>query len=561
VRTPLLLYALALGVRLLLVAHFPDPAYPDSFYYADVARALHDGRGFNVDFVWIFAEVGGKLPAHPTLPIPSNAHWMPLASLVQVPFLVAFGEQVWAAALPFVLVGALAAPLAWRIGVEAGARPLVSIGGGILAAVPVLATPFVAQPDNFGLYEPAAAGALWLTARALTGGPHAARDYGLAGLLVGLATLSRNDGVLVGAIVGLAFAWDRWRAWRSGGIRPPAIPLGAVVACVGLFAICVVPWFARQLGVFGSLSPSTASGKVLFIRDIGEWDSITTPATLDHLLGMGLGPLLATRIEGLIAAITIFGVLVGGVVLVPFMLVAAWGRRRSVDFGPFFGYAILLFAFSAIVSAIHVPGGTFIHSAIALAPHAYALALEGVVVAVGWVAARRRGWNATQAGRVFVGAAVVFAIVVAALGSLSVHATWDASRRQFQGVAGALTAAGAPATDRVMSIDASGTKYWTGRGGVVLVNDPLPTIEQVARAYDIRWLVLDRADAVPAVAPILDGRGRPAWLGAPVWQDIHVQPPAGATADAEQTAIAAPTDVKAALYPVCMSPADSRCAP
>ena len=67
-----------------------------------------------------------------------------------------------------------------------------------------------------------------------------------------------------------------------------------------------------------------------------------------------------------------------------------------------------------------------------------------------------------------------------------------------------------------MSIDASGTRYWTGHGGVVLVNDPLDTIHDVARAYDIRWLVLERGDAVPAVAPILDGGPLPAWLGEPI---------------------------------------------
>jgi hypothetical protein len=67
-----------------------------------------------------------------------------------------------------------------------------------------------------------------------------------------------------------------------------------------------------------------------------------------------------------------------------------------------------------------------------------------------------------------------------------------------------------------MSIDASSTRYWSGRGGVVLVNDPLDTIRAVARAYDIRWLVLDRGDAVSAVAPILDGGPRPAWLGEPI---------------------------------------------
>src|SRR5258706_1943211 len=138
VRTPVALYLLALVGRLILIALHPDPAYPDSFYYADVARSLATGHGFNVDFVWIFAEVGGKIPANPVLPIPSNAHWMPLASLVQVPFLVVFGANAFMAALPFALIGALAAPLAWAIGREAGASSLVSIGAGILTAFPAL---------------------------------------------------------------------------------------------------------------------------------------------------------------------------------------------------------------------------------------------------------------------------------------------------------------------------------------------------------------------------------------------------------------------------------------
>jgi hypothetical protein len=102
------------------------------------------------------------------------------------------------------------------------------------------------------------------------------------------------------------------------------------------------------------------------------------------------------------------------------------------------------------------------------------------------------------------------------LGSLSVHATWAARADQQMAVAHALDAAGAPASDRVMSIDASSTRYWSGHGGVVLVNDPLDTIHQVATAYDISWLVLDRADSVSAVAPILDGGPLPAWLGPPI---------------------------------------------
>jgi hypothetical protein len=512
-RTPVLLYGLALVVRLVLIWHFPDPAYPDSFYYSDVARALHDGQGFNVDFIWIFAEVGGTLPTDPTLPIPSNAHWMPLASLIQVPFLAAFGDKSWAVALPFALAGATAAPLAWAVARDAGTTSLVARGAGVLTAIPVLSLVYMTQPDNFSLYQPLVVGALWMGARGLKGSP---RSFVLAGLLAGIATLSRNDGLLVLAALGVAIAWDRWHAWQSRGAVRPAIPLAAAVGCVAVFALVMAPWWLRQLAVFGSLSPSTASGKVLFIRDIGEWNSITTPATLEHLLSQGWGPLLSSRLQGLLDAVIIFVTLVAGFILAPFMAIGGWARRRSLDFGPFFAYAAILFAFSALVSAVHVPGGTFIHSAVALAPHSYILALEGIAIAVGWVAARRKTWDGALATRAFTVAAIVFAIGAATLGSLFVHSVWSDNRSRFQRVAGALETAGASPTDRVMSIDASGTKFWTGHGGVVLVNDPIETVERVVRAYDIRWLVLDRGDSVPAAAPILDGTAQPDWLGAPI---------------------------------------------
>ncbi len=521
-RIPLLLYGLALLVRALLIWHFPDPAYPDSAYYVDVARALHAGAGFNVDFIWIFPEVGGSIPAVPTLPIPSNAHWMPLASIVQVPFLAVFGDVAWASAAPFALIGAFAAPLTWAIARDAGARPFVAVGAGILVAIPLLSTVFMAQPDNFSLYQPLVIASLWAAARALRGGPNAGRSFVLAGLFAGLATLARNDGMLVLVSLGMVFLWDRWRAWRSGRpgrsgeTRAAAIPVAAAVGAVAVFLLVMAPWWVRQLAVFGSLSPSTASGKVLFIRDIGEWNSISTPATLDHLLGMGIGPLVMTRIGGAVAAAMIYLTLVCGFILGPTMIVGAWARRRSTDFGPFFVYAAILFLFSALVSAVHVPGGTFIHSAVALAPYSYILALEGIVIVIGWVAARRPSWDRDSALRVFGGAAIAFAVVIALVGALTVHDEWSSRRLRAAEVAQALDDAGAPDSDRVMSIDAAGTRYATGHGGVVLVNDPLETIHDVARAYDIRWLVIDRGDAVDAVAPILDGGPPPAWLGAPI---------------------------------------------
>ena len=492
--------------------------------------------------------MGGTIPAEPTLPVPSNAHWMPLASLVQVPFIWLLGPTALASALPFALLGALAAPLTWAIARDAGARAGVPLGAGILVAIPAASAVFMAQPDNFGLYQPLVAGALWMGARGLKGD---ARAFAVGGLLVGLATLARSDGVLVGAALALAFGWDRWRAWRSGGARRPAIPAWAAVACFALFLVVIAPWLARQVAVFGSFLPSSASGKVLFIRAIEEWNSITTPADLQWLWSQGLGPLVASRMGGLAAAGAIFAVLVGGVFLVPLMAIGAWARRRSVDFGPFFAYAGLLFGFSALVSAVHVPGGTFIHSAVGLAPHAYILAIEGIAVAVAWVAARRPTWHAPSATRAFTVAAIGFTAFVAVGWALSTQAAWAARRDEFQSVGRWLADAEAPASDRVMSIDASGTLHWTGHPGVVLVEDPLETIEKVARAYDIRWLVLDRSDTVATVAPILDGEPRPAWLGAPV-----------ASRPVRRPADAAPLPANAVdlgLYPVCVLADDTRC--
>ena len=541
-RIPLILFGLAFGARMVLILLFPDPAYPDSYYYTEVTRSIAEGRGLSVDFVWIFAEVGGAIPANPTLPIPSNAHWMPLASFVQVPFVALLGPSPIAGALPFALLGSLAAPLTWAIARDAGARGSVAVGAGILTALPALTLVFMTQPDNFSLFQPLAAAALWLAARGLKGD---SRAFAVGGLLVGLATLSRNDGVLIGAVFGLAFSWDRWRAWRSGGGRLPVIPVGSAAAFVALFLVVMAPWWLRQLEVFGQLSPSTATGRVLYIRSIAEWNSITTPATLDWLLGQGAGPFVASRLGGLVAAVTIYTTLVGAGLLVPFMLLGGWVRRRSVDFGPFFAYAALLLSFSALISAVHVPGGTFIHSAVALVPHSYILALEGIALAVAWIAARRRSWDTILATRLFTSTAIAFAVAAAVFATVSVHAGWDRKRDARAAVAAALDHAGAATSDRILSIDAAGIRYATGRGGVVTPNDPIETIESVARAYGTRWLILERDDIVPALAPVLLGQARPAWIGPPVFERSS-----GARPGAD-----------IALYPVCVSPGDGRCRP
>jgi len=95
---------------------------------------------------------------------------------------------------------------------------------------------------------------------------------------------------------------------------------------------------------------------------------------------------------------------------------------------------------------------------------------------------------------------------------------------------------GAASDDRIMSIDAAGMKYWSGRGGVVLVDDPVDTVRRVADAYGTRWLVLGGDPQVPLAEQIQVSGTRPEWVG----------PPAFRAGDM-------------AIYPICTDAWDHRC--
>lgn len=539
-RTALLLYALAVVVRTACMLVFPDPAYADSSYYVEVARSLASGQGLSVDFVWIFAEVGGTLPADPVLPVPSNAHWLPLASFIQAPFVALLGPTPIASALPMVLIGALAAPLTFAIARDVGATRHVQLGAGVMAAIPAAGLVFMAQPENFAIFQPLVAATLWLAARGLRGD---VRAYAAAGLLVGVASLARNDAFLLGAAVGLVFVVDRVRAWRAG--RPAKLPMVAAVACFGLFLAVLGPWWLRQYLEFGSISPTASGGQALWLTDYRQWNSTTATTTFGAFMAQGWGTILDTRLTGLVGSLANFAVLISSIVLLPLIPIGAWMRRRSDDFLPFFLFFVILLAGATIIFPLHVPGGAYIHTAVGLGPHAYILGLEGVAVVIAAIARRRPSWDPAVATPLFTWAVVAFVAGSAFLYAPTVWASWEETRMPRRTVAAEMTRLGIPAEDRLMSIDAGGFKYWTGHGGVVSPDDPLERIEAVARGYEIRWLALERRAIVEALQPVLRDDRRPPWIGPAVFTIPSGEPDGIPTLS---------------LYPVCTTPADTRCA-
>jgi hypothetical protein len=272
------------------------------------------------------------------------------------------------------------------------------------------------------------------------------------------------------------------------------------------------PWYARQLAVFGSFSPSAASGRILWIRNYGELFSVTGDPSLRTFLSQGLGPLVQSRLDGFYWAFAILAALPFLFFLVPFVLWAGWRRRHTAVFAPWIVYTVTLLVFSGLLFAVHVRYGTFLHSAVAVVPHAYVLGVEGIGLAVAWVAKRRRHWNVPLATRNFTAIAVLVLALGGAGATWRTVEGWGAEATVRQGASAALATRAHPG-DRLMSADPGAYRYYAGLGGVVTPADPIGVVEQVARAYDIRWLVLERAHIVDAFAPIYLGTPpAPRWI-------------------------------------------------
>jgi hypothetical protein len=372
---PLVLFATALLVRLAVGVLFSGPAYPDAYYYAHVAQQLAAGNGFTSDYLWNLADAGGALPALAHLPVPANALWMPLAELVQLPLLALFGGGTFAPALTFALIGALAAPLTYWMGRDLGLGARASVVGGLMVAVPAGLTPFVAQPDNFALLMVLGPLALWLCARGSRGDTTA---FVLGGLVVGLATLARFDGVLLA----LPFVLVFMRQGFSGGAR--VLSAAAAAGFVGVLALVLAPWLVRQWLVFGSPVPGAGT---LWLTNYQQLFSFSSAPSFDGWLAQGFVQILTNHLGGLLSALGLFALLPLAVVLAPFAATGAWARRQDPAFVPFFVYAVAVFLVVGVGFAVLVPHGTFLHAAAGLVPHTFLLVAVGVERAVRWAAA------------------------------------------------------------------------------------------------------------------------------------------------------------------------------
>ncbi|MEK6191318.1 MAG: hypothetical protein AABM41_03215 [Chloroflexota bacterium] len=481
----LLLTVAALVARIAAALPVDYAPYTDPAYYGMVAEQLAAGHGFSAPVLWSFLEVGGRLPADLGLPVPSNGHWMPLTSIVAAAGMALFGPDLRAGQVPIVILGVALVPFTYLVGVDLYQSRRVAVVAGVLAifAGPLL----IMYPtiDNFAVFGAAGAVAIWAAIRATRPGP-SGWWLVVSGAAVGLATLARVDGLLLGTAPLTAWLVDRgWGPWTDGGSR--RLGAGALVLAAGIGLAVMAPWLARNLATFGSAFPS-AGGHTLWITSYNEQFSISADPTSASYLAWGWANIIGSKLATWWELIWRTVVLLGGIF--GFLFFAGlWRERRRVEVAPFFAYWLVMFFAMGAVFTFHAPHGAYYHSAAAWLPFAIPMAVAStgpVLTALGrWWAFLRR----PPTHRFVDVAALVGAIVLSVIGSLTLYNLWDYSHGREEAAATYLEEAGLT-DDTILYGDPSSLWHLTGNPGVPAPFDPYPVIEQVVRAYDVRWVIV-----------------------------------------------------------------------
>lgn len=498
---------LVFGSAALLLRH---PGYMDAEYYLAAARQLAEGRGFSEPFLWNYLSDPAGLPA------PSHTYWQPLASLIALIPMAAFGPSFRAAQLASVVLAGLVPPLTARLASALGAERRAAWLAGGLALLPGFYLPYLVTTDTFAIYA-LIGGLLFLSlGDALEG---TGWKWVLVGGLVGLGHLARADGVLLAVSVA-TMAVSR----RSGGAGRRLL-----FAAMGYLAL-MIPWWARNLAVSGApLAPGAA--RTLWLLDYDEL--FLYPASIltgSRWWQAGVSTLLGHRIDSAWAQLQTIVAVNGYVVLLPLTVVGAKARAAHPAARAGAAYAAALLVVMTLVFPFAGARGGFFHSSAALMPLLWALTAVGVDKFVEWVSPRL-AWKAGPAWRMLASVALLVAgglsgwVLAGKAGAFGVGQSFDRNAITYGAVGAAL---GDQDRSGVVAVnDPPGFYLATGMSAVVIPDGPESGLREVSARYGVGWVVLeanhpeglDELYRSPSSRPwlaepamLLDAAGEPVYL-------------------------------------------------
>jgi hypothetical protein len=489
-RRILTLFVLGLLVFVIAAYWVRSPGYMDADYYFSTSQTLIKTGGLTEPFIWNYLD-------DPTgIPHPSHLYWMPLPSFLGAFSMGLFGLSFRGAQVLFIFLAALLPVLTGVLAYRLHGDEELAFQSGLLAIFPVYYFPYLVTTDTFTPYALIGALALWVTANAIQS--EGFRVWIVVGLLVGLAHLTRADGLLFFIPAAFAIRWrERDRAKAT------------LLVLVG-YASVMALWWLRNIIVSGSIFQPGA-GRALWLLSYDELFSFPADLlTSQRWLQSGLGAILSARTEGLWTNLQRLIAENGMIYLGPFILVGARRMWREPLIRLTAIYLLCLIVVMSLIFPFAGAYGGFFHSGIAIMPVFWTLATVGLSTVIEW-AARKRRWHVKEAKRVFSSASILFALLLSAglffikaIGQDPRDPRWDGSFQSYQELGERIKEM--DPTPGVIAINNPPGLYVASElSAVVIPNGSEETLSGVIDRYRVEWVVLD-ANRPADLAALYEGR-------------------------------------------------------
>ncbi len=227
-------------LRFYLVGFTQTPGHGDPAFYYTVAKNLVDGRGFVVDYIAYYFQ--GLVP----ITHYSNDFWNPLTSVMLAIPMKLFGKSVFNALIASMTAGLVIPIVGYLAAKHYSNSEAVAVTAGLLTYfAPIQVWGSVATDSNifFGAFGVLALYVIML-------GGEKPKYYLVAAFLIGLTSLTRNDGVLLltAAAIGIFLSPINFKK---------KICLGAVTLLI--YGITLSPFIAKNYSAFHSPFPQGPS--------------------------------------------------------------------------------------------------------------------------------------------------------------------------------------------------------------------------------------------------------------------------------------------------------------
>lgn len=476
-RTYLLLFLLALGVNLIIASYQKYPGYIDADYYFVGGLRMVKGEGFTDPFLWNY--IGNPVG----IPNPSFAYWMPLASFVTALGMLITGQTTYAAGrILFILIAACVPPLTSALSYSMFGNRRWSIVSGLFAILSFYYAPFMPAVDNYAIFMFLGALFMFITLRRGKWTPLA------LGIIAGIMTLARSDGLLWLGIGGLVALW-----WPVDELNRPFIKRLKTILPFGLlllagYLLIMAPWYIRNLKVFGTFMAPGGEG-LLWLKNYSDIFAYPFNGnSLDAFLNAGWNAAFKNRLLALQSNLLNLIFLQHGIILTPLIVIGLWQVRK--EFSPRIAITGWLILISVMTIAFPFAGlrGSFFHASAGFQPFWWVVAPIGLNAVFVLLRLRRRFDHILVQGFVL---ALALLVTVYSINLRVFQTGWERDNQSYSSINKILIEDGIAQTDVTIIRNPPGYYMKTGRSAIMVPTGDESTLLAVAERYHARYLVLE----------------------------------------------------------------------